>query len=92
MVYDPSMAQEKIISINGEEYTCLMLEKRVCRDALYTTTPMTEGITAKTDGTGLEVLVLYESGALLYSGDGTYDSNAGTYRTDYIWKMTIPEK
>lgn len=92
MVYDPAEASTQTISIDGNEYTCIMLEKKTCRDELYVNMPMSEGITVKTDGSGLEVLVLYESGAVLYSGDGTYDKNAGKYRTDYIWKVAIPEK
>lgn len=91
MVYDPAKAETATISIAGAEYTCVMLEKKTCQEYSYTMMPMSEGITVKTDGNGLEVLVLYESGAVLYSGDGTYDSNAGVYRTDYIWKVTIPE-
>lgn len=92
LVYDPSAAAVKTISIDGIEYECVMLEKKVCRDHLYMTMPMTEGITVKDDGNGQEVLVLYESGSILYSGDGTYDTNAGKFRTDYIWKMSVPEK
>ena len=92
LVYDPSMAAVKTIAIDGTEYDCMMLEKKVCRDHLYMTMPMTEGITVKDDGNGLEILILYESGSILYSGDGTYDTNAGKFRTDYIWKLSVPGK
>lgn len=91
-VYDPSKAETATISIDGTEYTCVMLEEKTSQVYSYTMMPMSEGITVKTDGNGLEVFVLYESGATLYSGDGTYDNNAGVFRTDYIWKVTIPEK
>lgn len=88
--YDPKKAEIKKISLNGTEYDCAMLEKSTCLLKEYTMLPMTEGITVKTDGNGNEILVLLESGSVVFDGDGTYDTKKGVFRTDYIWQVEMP--
>ena len=41
--------------------------------------PMTEALAAEADG---GVLLLFESGAMKY--------NDGKYRTDHVWRLTLP--
>ncbi len=84
--YDPSKAQTRTVSLDGTDYDCVMLEAATCQIFAYTMMPMSEGITVKTDGDGSEILILYESGAAIYDGDGTYDREPGKFRTDYVWK------
>lgn len=43
------------------------------------------------DGNGREILVLLESGSVVFDGDGTYDAKKGVFRTDYIWKVGLPD-
>ncbi len=84
--YDPSKALSQTITLDGTDYDCVMLESSTCQTFAYTMMPMSEGITVKTDGDGSEILILYESGAAIYDGDGTYDRETGKFRTDYVWK------
>ncbi len=90
MVYDPAKAVSKKVTLDEVEYDCVMLEESTCQEQFYTALPMSEGITVKTDGNGREILVLFESGSVVFDGDGTYDTKAGVFRTDYIWKMELP--
>ena len=91
MVHDPAKAVTKKVSLGDVEYDCIMLEKSTCLDKEYTMLPMSEGITVKADGNGREILVLSESGSVIFDGDGTYDTKTGIFRTDYIWKVEVPE-
>lgn len=52
---------------------------------------LTEGITVKKDGNGRKILVLLELGSVVFDGDGTYDAKKGVFRTDYIWKVGLPD-
>lgn len=92
MVYDPAKAVSKKVTLDEVEYDCVMLEESTSQTQAYTALPMSEGITVKTDGNGQEILVLFESGSVVFDGDGTYDTKKGVFRTDYIWKMEIPGK
>lgn len=88
--YDPKKAQIKKTTLGDTEYDCIMLEKSTCLLKEYTMLPMTEGITVKNDGNGNEILVLSESGSVVFDGDGTYDTKKGLFRTDYIWQAEMP--
>lgn len=89
-VYDPSKAVTKKVSLSGVEYDCVMLEETTCQEQAYTVLPMSEGITVKKNGAGHEILILFESGSMVFDGDGTYDTKPGVFRTDYIWKADLP--
>lgn len=88
--YDPAKAEIKKTTLAEVEYDCVMLEKTTCMNKEYTMLPMTEGITVKADGNGQEILVLLESGSVVFDGDGTYDTKKGVFRTDYIWQVEMP--
>lgn len=88
--YDPANAEHQKTMLNGTEYDCALLEKSTCLLKEYTMLPMTEGITVKTDGNGSEILVLLESGSVVFDGDGTYDTKKGVFRTDCIWRVEMP--
>ena len=88
LAYDPSQAPVQIVSLNGREYDCVLLEES-CQLFAYTMMPMSEGITVRSAEGGEELLILYESGAAIYDGDGTYDRETGIYRTDYVWRFPI---
>lgn len=88
--YDPANAVSQKTLLNGVEYDCILLEKSTCLLKEYTMLPMTEGITVKTDGNGNEILVLLESGSVVFDGDGTYDTKKGVFRTDCIWQAEMP--
>lgn len=83
--YDPQKAEHKNTMLGDAEYDCIMLEKSTCLEKEYTMLPMSEGITVKYDGNGTEILVLSESGSVIFDGDGRYDTKKGLFRTDYIW-------
>lgn len=91
LVYDPAKAETKKVSLDDVEYDCVMLEESTSQIQNYTMLPMTEGITVKKDGNGREILVLLESGSVVFDGDGTYDAKKGVFRTDYIWKVGLPD-
>ena len=88
--YNPTKAEVKKITLADVEYDCVMLEKSTCMNKEYTMLPMAEGITVKAGGNGNEILVLLESGSVVFDGDGTYDTKKGVFRTDYIWKVEMP--
>lgn len=88
--YNPTKAEVKKITLADVEYDCVMLEKSTCMNKEYTMLPMAEGITVKAGGDGNEILVLLESGSVVFDGDGTYDTKKGVFRTDYIWEVEMP--
>lgn len=83
--YDAQKAEHKTTMLGDAEYDCIMLEKSTCMKKEYTMLPMSEGIAVKYDGNGTEILVLSESGSVIFDGDGRYDTKKGLFRTDYIW-------
>ncbi len=88
--YDPSQAKSISVTLDGTEYECRMLEAGTCQTFSCTVMPASEGVTVKADGDGSQLLLLFESGAVVYDGDGTYDRDPGRFRTDYVWEVTVP--
>lgn len=91
LVFDTNAAKSQKLLLDGVEYDCKLLEKETCLTQEYTTIPMTEGITVMNTESGRDVLILLESASVVYDKVYNGNYNPGIYRTDYIWKIAIPE-
>ena len=83
---DPAKAIVTDVVMYENRTQCKLLEVKTCQTKEYIMMPLCSGVSLDKKNPG-KVYVLFDSASPVY--DGSLGSNVATFRTDYIWSVTV---